>query len=72
MSEERKIILNLLAEGRITADEAEQLLEALDESDLYGMGDSGTVDEVDQVGQAGQDNLVRFRRFGQPWRPALM
>ncbi len=54
MSEERKIILNLLAEGRITADEAEQLLEALDESDLYGMGDSGTVDEVDQVGQAGQ------------------
>lgn len=47
MSEERKIILNLLAEGRITADEAEQLLEALDESDLYDPGDSGPVDQSD-------------------------
>ena len=47
MSEERKIILNLLAEGRITADEAEQLLEALDESDLYDLDDSGPVDQSD-------------------------
>ena len=51
MSEERKIILNLLAEGRITAGEAEQLLEALDETDLYDLGDSGPVDQVDQVDQ---------------------
>jgi len=32
MSEERKKILNMLAEGKITADEAEKLLEALSES----------------------------------------
>jgi len=48
MSEERKIILNLLAEGKITADEAEQLLEALDESDLYGTGDFGATDQGHQ------------------------
>ena len=54
MSEERKIILNLLAEGRITADEAEQLLDALDESDLYDLGDSDQADQVDQVDQVDQ------------------
>ena len=48
MSEERKIILNLLAEGRITSDEAEQLLGALDESDLHDLSDSGPADRVDQ------------------------
>ena len=48
MSEERKIILDLLAEGRITADEAEQLLDALDEADPYDLSDSGQVDQVDQ------------------------
>jgi len=57
MSEERKIILNLLAEGRITAGEAEQLLEALDESDLYDLGDSGQVDQADQVDQVDQVDL---------------
>lgn len=62
MSEERKIILNLLAEGKITADEAEQLLEALIESDQYGLGDSGPAyqadqaDQVDQVDQPDQGN----------------
>ena len=48
MSEERKIILNLLAEGRITADEAEQLLEALNESDLYDLDDSCPADQPHQ------------------------
>ncbi len=48
MSEERKIVLDLLAEGRITADEAEQLLDALDETDPYDLSDSGQVDQVDQ------------------------
>ncbi|HAI87656.1 MAG TPA: hypothetical protein DCL63_11770 [Firmicutes bacterium] len=48
MSEERKIILDLLAEGRITADEAEQLLDALDETDPYDLSDSGQADQVDQ------------------------
>lgn len=57
MSEERKIILNLLAEGRITADEAEQLLEALDESDLYDLGDSGAADQADQIDQGRKGDL---------------
>jgi len=30
MSEERKLILNLLVEGKITSDEADELLEALE------------------------------------------
>lgn len=66
MGEERKIILNLLAEGRITADEAEQLLEALDESDLYDPGDLGPADLIDQdnqgaLGEPGGPGDVRER-----------
>ena len=57
MSEERKIILNLLAEGKITAREAEQLMEALDESDPYDLGDSGPVRQVDQVDQVDRGDL---------------
>ncbi len=31
MSDERKLILNLLAEGKVTAEEADELLEALEQ-----------------------------------------
>ncbi|MCR4426583.1 MAG: DUF4097 family beta strand repeat-containing protein [Firmicutes bacterium] len=40
MSEERKAILGLLAEGKITADEADQLLDALEERDDVSDGTS--------------------------------
>ncbi len=42
MGEERKIVLNLLSEGKITVEEAEQLLAALE-------GEVESVDEADSV-----------------------
>lgn len=60
MSEERRIILNLLAEGKITADEAEQLLDALDETDLYDLGsfdEAGSGDSGDQCDEERLDDL---------------
>ena len=74
MSEERKIILNLLAEGKITAREAEQLMEALDESDPY---DLGVLDELRlhtgcpiELVLADEDSLANFIRRHYGWLSA--
>ncbi|HPU95508.1 MAG TPA: hypothetical protein PK488_01390, partial [Bacillota bacterium] len=59
MSEERKLILNLLAEGKITPDEADELLEAL-EQDAY---------EKQEESFAGAERAAEGPGEGKPDRP---
>lgn len=62
MSEERKLILQMVAEGKITAEEAEKLLQAIEETELTAQ--SAAADEVhsrvggnlgESIGRAGDD-----------------
>jgi DNA-directed RNA polymerase subunit F len=43
MSEERKKILNMLAEGKISVEEAEKLLSAISDSEQETLSDKGTI-----------------------------
>jgi len=72
MSEERKLILNLLAEGKITSEEAEELLDAIEQDETASTGEGpAAYEEGERVrGEAGEGPAPGAKAEG-PRRPRI-